>query len=246
MTEMPDRTAAAHVLALDTSTPRTALALLVRDGRVLRRSLEGSLEARHGRILIPEIQALLREGGVATRELEAIAVGLGPGSFTGLRIGLVAVKTLALAAGADVLPLDSMALIAANAGSTVEHVAVIVDAQRGGVCVTEFTRGTNGSLQREGATRIAGPEELARTLPADTCVLGPAAARVRLLRDDLGAADSTLDLPGDDALAQAARRAWCSGPRGDIWTLEPCYVRAAAAEEKAAAQASDARGGSSQ
>ena len=86
-----------RVLAFDTSTAVTAVALL--DGvRVLAED-EGPNEDRHGDVLLPRVQGVLAGAGLALGEVELIAVGIGPGSFTGLRIGLATAKGLALATG---------------------------------------------------------------------------------------------------------------------------------------------------
>ena len=127
-----------NVLTLDTSTEHGAIGLAVRSGEVVVTSTEGG--RRHGRDLIPAVAALLRTAGVALRDIELIAVGVGPGSYTGLRVGLTAAKTLAYATGAPLIGLDSLHAVACNAPADSPRVSVIADAQRGQLYIAEFTR----------------------------------------------------------------------------------------------------------
>ena len=102
-----------NILVLDTSTGRAAIGLRVRDGSVYSTVTDGA--QRHGRDLIPCLAELLARAGVAAREIEAIGVGLGPGSYTGLRVGVTAAKTLAYVTGAALVGLDSLEAVAWNA-----------------------------------------------------------------------------------------------------------------------------------
>ncbi len=138
------------LLAIDTSTPRAALALdLGPDGGPPRLApIDADPGRRHGRGLIPAIKALLESAGITARDLGALAVGLGPGSYTGLRIGLTAAKTIAYAAGVPLYPLDSLEAIARSAPLDAAHLAVVVDAQRGDGYVAEFARDRPGDAPR--------------------------------------------------------------------------------------------------
>ena len=81
-----------NVLALDTSTPFAAVALARSDGTVLVAPADAS--QRHGRGLIPAVQEVLRQAAMSLAEIDLFGVGLGPGSYTGLRVGVTAIKTL--------------------------------------------------------------------------------------------------------------------------------------------------------
>lgn len=108
------------------------------DGRI---HVSSSLAtARHGRDLIPRIGELLRVAGLNVNDLTVVAVGLGPGSFTGLRIGLTAARMLAYTAGADLLGLDSLEGWARTAPPEILRVHVAADAQRGDVYAADFLR----------------------------------------------------------------------------------------------------------
>jgi tRNA threonylcarbamoyladenosine biosynthesis protein TsaB len=221
-----------NLLVLDTSTPRAAVAVAAPGGRIL--VAHPDPDQRHGRNLVPAIRALLRDAGVALGELDGFAVGLGPGSYTGLRIGVTAAKTLAYAAGKPLVGLDSLEAIARNAPGDAPRVSVVADAQRGDLYVAEFTRPESGaSLVRAAPTRVESRAAWSAALTAPTLVLGPALER---LRDRLPAAARTgppeADWPDGARLLELARDVWATGRRDHPLFLEPSYLRRSAAEDQ--------------
>ena len=224
------------LLAIDTSTHRAALAL-ARPGlgpRVPPPDADPGRASRHGRGLIPAISALLAAEGLTVADLGAIAVGLGPGSYTGLRIGLTAAKTLAYAANKPLVALDSLEAIARNAPEDAPNVVVAVDAQRGDAYLADFARESPGApLHRLGPTRIEAVEPWARALDPRTLVLGPALDRLladwpestRLGTTDQGHPDSARLIP-------LAREALEAGRTLDPFFVEPIYLRRSAAEDQ--------------
>ncbi len=220
------------LLAIDTSTPRAAVAL-DRPGRPARFAPpEPGL--RHGRGLVPGIAGLLAAEGISARDLDAIAVGVGPGSYTGLRIGLTAAKCLAYAARKPLVAIDSLEAIAGNAPADSRAVAVVVDAQRGDGYVAEFARDApGGPLRRLGQTRIEPLGPWAAALAEGTLVLGPALDRLAL---DWPAAvqSGTADQghPHGSTLIDLGREALLAGRVVDPFALEPSYFRRSAAEDQ--------------
>ena len=99
-------------------------------------TLDGS--RRRGRDLVPGLRDLLAEAQARAIDLGLIAVGLGPGSYTGLRIGLTAARTLAYAADADLIGFDSLEGWARTASPESVRVYVVADAQRGDVYSADF------------------------------------------------------------------------------------------------------------
>jgi tRNA threonylcarbamoyladenosine biosynthesis protein TsaB len=229
-----------HLLVLDTSTPRAVLAVATAAGPVFTATPHSG--ERHGQSLVPAIRDLLDRAGLAVADLEGFAVGLGPGSYTGLRIGLTAVKTLAYAIGKPLVGLDSLEIIARNAPSDALEVSAIADAQRGDVYAADFARNAPGMpLRRTQDTRVVSFADWSAGLSEATLVLGPAAVSGRLAE----AVPSFVRHPDNPdnhwpdplQMAELARVVWQSGRRDNPWFLEPAYIRKSAAEDQWEARA---------
>ena len=221
-----------NLLALDTSTPRAAVALR-RDGGPPRVAATDPSQ-RHGRELVPAIRDLLRSEGLEVGDLSAIGVGLGPGSYTGLRVGITAAKLLAYASRVRLVGLDSPEFSARAAPASALRVVALSDAQRGDFHVSDFARESPGApLVRLGPTRIedAASVYVAGDAAIPTVAVGPGVERwsgawppgVEPIRDD--APDPAILL---EMLAEAVAR----GRSDDPWTLEPIYLRRSAAEDQ--------------
>ena len=126
-----------RVLAIDTTGPGGGAALLV-DG-LLETALVPA-EVRRGRNLVPLIDGLLEQAGLAASDLDLVACGVGPGSFTGIRIGVATAATLAYAAQVPVTDIGSLHGRARNAPEGTAHVLVALDARRGNVYSALFCR----------------------------------------------------------------------------------------------------------
>jgi tRNA threonylcarbamoyladenosine biosynthesis protein TsaB len=122
-----------RVLAFDTSSGISAMGVV--DAGILRVELVSVAPAQHGETLLPNLRRLLGEAGLGAGDLDLVAVGIGPGSFTGLRIGLAAAKGLAFAHGLPLVGVGSLRALAAGAVASGfarpgEVVAVVADAHR--------------------------------------------------------------------------------------------------------------------
>jgi len=151
-----------RLLALDTSS--AAITAAVHDGRsVLADATESGAQA-HGELLAPTIERVLRESGVGPRELTHVVVGVGPGPFTGLRVGLVTARVMAEALGIalhGLCSLDALAAQAVAAGTVDGPFAVATDARRKEVYLAAY--------DAQGV-RVGGPDVVR---PAD---VGPVVA----------------------------------------------------------------------
>lgn len=128
------------LLAFDTATSRVTVAL--HDGDTVVAAYHSDEAMRHGERLAPGIAAVLEEAGATARDLAAIAVGVGPGPFTGLRVGLVTARTLALARDLPVhgvCTLDVLAAEAVDAGYA--DLSVATDARRKEVYLARYRSG---------------------------------------------------------------------------------------------------------
>ncbi len=192
------------VVAFDTATD-VATSALVWDGEVL-----GEL-ASQPRTVLEDVDALLRRGGVRDSQLEGIVVGIGPGSFTGLRMGLAAARTLAFALDVPLAGVSTLDALAAGSPGAVP----IIDARRSEV----FTG--------DGAdSRAVRPAEL--ELPGGTVCVGDGAVRYRSVLEEAGA---RVPPDGDDVhLPRARFHAELARDFGSPDEVEPIYVRIPDAE----------------
>lgn len=220
-----------NVLAIDTSTMRAAVASMGAEGRVW--TIEPEEARKHASGLVPAMREALRRAGLQVAQLDGLAVGLGPGSFTGLRVGVAAAKTLAFATGVPLVGLDSLEVLARGAPRDALRVRVVGDAQRGDVFAAEFGREQpGGELRRIGPTRIEPREVWVAGLEEGDVVLGPGLERLGTPLPSLVRSDPAWNNPGGQALMETAKRALSQGRRDDPVTLEPIYLRRSAAEEK--------------
>ncbi|MDX2039052.1 MAG: tRNA (adenosine(37)-N6)-threonylcarbamoyltransferase complex dimerization subunit type 1 TsaB [Isosphaeraceae bacterium] len=225
------------IVALDTSTDRTLVVLGYRDGRIREAALAAS-SRRHGTGLVPAIRDLLADAGLSLADLGAIAVGIGPGSYTGIRIGLTAAKVLAHVAGIPLLALDSLEAMAHSAAppAGTRRLVVAVDAQRGEVYTAAFEpAGPELRPSRLSPTEIVGLEEWRSRLEPGDHVVSPSFERLGLNpAAGVTRENSENGLPGAAGLVGLAWAVAVDGATVDPFAVEPCYLRRSAAEEKRA------------
>jgi len=192
------------MLAFDTATD-VATSALVDDGEVLAE------RASRARTLLEDVDALLRQGGAHARDLDALAVGIGPGSFTGVRIGLATARGLALALDLRGAGVSTLAALAAGAPGAVP----VVDARRSEVFAL-----------LDGEPSVLAPSDLA-IAPGAVCV-GDGARRYRALLEANGAV-----VPPDEDerhVPRARFHAALAGELGPVDEIEPLYLRVPDAE----------------
>ncbi|MCH9694489.1 MAG: tRNA (adenosine(37)-N6)-threonylcarbamoyltransferase complex dimerization subunit type 1 TsaB [Gammaproteobacteria bacterium] len=148
-----------NLLAIDTSSVACSVALQL-GADIIERHAEEPRE--HTRLLIPMIRDVLEEAGVSTSDLDAIVLGNGPGSFIGMRIAASVAQGLAFAAGVKIIPVSSLAVVAAQvfAESDAEQVAVAQDAHMSEVYLGIFQRGASGLPVATGDERLASLSEI--------------------------------------------------------------------------------------
>jgi tRNA threonylcarbamoyladenosine biosynthesis protein TsaB len=223
---------APRILVIETSARVGQLAIARGDEVLGVRRLDEA--RRHARDLAPQVAALLEEQHWAVRDLDAVFVSWGPGSYTGLRVGIMSAKTLAFATGCTLLGLETFRAIALQVPADVRRVDVIADAQQGRVYVQRFRCSLGALPSAETDLGITSLEEWQANRPEDVLVAGPGlhvySGRIRERVVDQSYWD-----PQPAGLLQLGLARLAVGERDDVWTLEPLYLRPSGAEEKWAA-----------
>lgn len=131
------------VLGFDTATPATAVGLMLDDGRVLEGRDDPPAAERpgHSTRLLGLALDLLQQAGVDWPEVERLAVGVGPGTFTGLRIGVASARGLAQSLGVELVGVSSLRALALAAEPRHDRVLSLIDARRGEVFVAAYRAG---------------------------------------------------------------------------------------------------------
>lgn len=142
------------LLALDTATEACTVALW-QDGQVLERHETGG---QHAERLLPMVNALLAEAGLVLTQLDALAFGRGPGSFTGLRIGAGVIQGLAFGADLPVVPVSSLAALAQ--GVDAPNVLAAFDARMQQVYWGAYCRNPQGLMALQGAEQVLAPQRV--------------------------------------------------------------------------------------
>jgi tRNA threonylcarbamoyladenosine biosynthesis protein TsaB len=212
-----------RVLAVDTSSPRGSLAVAGPEG-VLAEARVVTSEG-HSRWLLPAVAALLQGLGIEPASLDVFAVTTGPGSFTGLRVGLGSVQGLALASGRACVGLPTLDVLAESAAGASGTIVALIDASRGEVFSGVYD--TAGRLRGE---RAVGPLAAAiEGLPVGSAFVGDAAVehreaiRLAVPGAVFPSAAAFLAVP----LAVAALRLAAAGETVAPSALRPLYLREA-------------------
>lgn len=149
-----------RILALDTATEACSAALWI-DGEISERFEIRPRE--HTQRILPMVDSLLAQAGIGLEQLDALAYGRGPGSFTGVRIGIGIAQGLALGAGLPMIGISTLAALAQGAWrrSGVNRVLCAIDARMGEVYWARYVRDEHGVWQGGDSEKVAKPEQLA-------------------------------------------------------------------------------------
>ncbi|WP_414039890.1 tRNA (adenosine(37)-N6)-threonylcarbamoyltransferase complex dimerization subunit type 1 TsaB [Acidithiobacillus sp. M4-SHS-6] len=139
-------------LAMDTATEACSVAINGPDGLIEECQV---LANAHSQILLPMITRILQRAGLQLIDVDAIACGIGPGGFTGVRIGVSTAQALAMARGLPVYPVSSLQALAA--GIAQPRVLTALDARKGEVYAAVYVQGADGLPVLQGAERVCPP-----------------------------------------------------------------------------------------
>lgn len=230
-----------RILALETSGRHGSIAALegFESGPNLLHEIALQGNQRTAQSLIPALRELLAQVHWPAKSVELLAVTVGPGSFTGLRIGVTTAKTFAYAVGAQVIGVNTLAVLAGQ----VQHFApeptgllwAILDAQRQELFVSRFKLDSDSRYTIDTETSILSQEGwLEKLQPGDAVIGPPLKTLASQLPADVVKLPEAIWQPMASAVGRVAWRAFQTGHRDDVWKLSPHYFRASAAEEKLA------------
>jgi tRNA threonylcarbamoyladenosine biosynthesis protein TsaB len=217
------------LLGLDTATPTLSAALVSREhGRdALVARVDVPPPKSHSQLLPQVLLELLAQAGLAPLELAAVVSGIGPGSFTGVRIGLATAKGLCYAARVPLVGASSLAAMALAAVEETPEGALLlpcIDARKGQVYCAAYRRISSG-IATESDEEVVDPERLVARLadPSGVHVFGPGRLAYEVLRR-LPPSATTVEAPDAFALVRGVRSIPAFS-KEDLFAIEPQYVR---------------------
>lgn len=224
------------ILGLDTATLCGSIGIIDDDKVVAEYALhrEETLSAR----LLPAIQTLLAEARLDLHEIDGIAVSLGPGSFTGLRVGLSAVKGLALATQKPAAGIPTLDALAYNLPFTPYQICPLLDARKGQIYTALYKNRAGGFLEQVTPYQVLSPAALIEAIPHEETVFLGDGVKVcqELITQRLAAkalfAPLHLGFLRGTTVAELGLKRLGRGESDDISSLVPIYVRPSDAELK--------------
>jgi tRNA threonylcarbamoyladenosine biosynthesis protein TsaB len=220
------------VLGIETSTPQTSVAIGSEQGVVA--SALVSRGASYNEFLLPAIRFCLDEAGLGFRNLGGIAVSLGPGLYSGMRVGVATAKALAQSLSVPIVGMASLDLLAYEVRYSSKPICAVLDARRNEV-FNAFYRSSPGGIQRMTEYRVERPHQLATALqawPTDILLVGAGALLYRDVFEDLrpGVDIGTMghSFPDARALVELALPRMFREDFDSLDDLKPLYLRQSA------------------
>jgi tRNA threonylcarbamoyladenosine biosynthesis protein TsaB len=230
------------ILALETSTLTGSVALMdafLPDDPVPKTRIIGeitsNLQSTHSERLMPSIHHLLEDAALKIGDIQGIALGLGPGSFTGLRIGVSTVKGLAYALRIPAVGVSTLEALAYNAAYSSSMICPVLDARKKEVYAALFRGDGWGRVNRVTEDWVIPPEELCRRISVETLFLGNGAeAYAEILEKNVGPqaffAPPEHSLPRALNVARLSLSKFQKGETLDLFNFAPIYIRRSEAE----------------
>jgi tRNA threonylcarbamoyladenosine biosynthesis protein TsaB len=221
------------ILGIETATAQVSCAIGGHEGVLaLAQSSKGR---RHAESLVPSIRFICEQAQVELSEISVVAVDLGPGLFTGMRVGIATAKALAHGLRVPVIGVSSLDLLAFPLRTSPRLIVATIDARRGEVFFA-FYRQVPGGVQRVGEHRVGTPADLAAELSArreELLIVGDGALRYAEEFESLSrveVADAGMAFPSAASLVQLAHARALREQFGAADDIEPIYLRKPDAE----------------
>jgi tRNA threonylcarbamoyladenosine biosynthesis protein TsaB len=214
------------LLAFETATEACSVAVYV-DGEIRQR--HALAPRQHTALALPWADELLAEAGIGKSQLDAIAVGIGPGAFTGVRLAVALAQGIALALDKPVLAVSTLATLAMQAkASPGERIVAAIDARMSEIYLGEFVGDSDGLVIATGEERVLAPETTlaiaGEIIGVGTGFAANAGALIAALEKSLRRFDASA-LPHAADLARLAARDFDLGKVLAPERLEPAYLR---------------------
>jgi tRNA threonylcarbamoyladenosine biosynthesis protein TsaB len=220
-----------RILALETTEAIGTVAAL--EDAALIAEIKLNSHMRSAQSLGPAIKSLLTRAGWRTEDVDLVALTIGPGSFTGLRVGITMAKVFAYAVNADILGVDTLQTVADQSPDNVHRVSVAVDAQRDQVVAGRFDRGKDGWFEPVQPATLMDVDVWLGGLVAGEFVGGPAMHKLMpRIPSGVPVVPHQYWSPTSASVGRLAARIYAAGDRDDLYRLVPRYFRRSAAEEK--------------
>ena len=213
------------LLAIDTSTQAVGVALY--NGVQIVSERIWLSQQFHTVELAPSVSATIDQAGISISDLKAVAVAIGPGSFTGLRIGLALAKGMALAGKLAIVGIPSLDILVASQPIDKKPLAAILQAGRGRIAVGWY-KNYSGEWKADRKVQVTTPRDLASRIKSPTIVCGELTEDERRLfrrkRITVELASPAQSLRRPSFLAELGWRRWKKGMSDDPATLSPEYL----------------------
>ena len=221
------------ILAIDTSTRVGSIAVV--EGPLLKAQQILNIRATHNQRLLPGIERILADAGWSLDDLDGFAVSLGPGSFTGLRIGLSIVKGLSWATGKPLAGVPTLDALATNVSFVPHKICPVLDARKGEIYTALYRQGDEGIPKRLTRYMAIKPEDLVALISETTVIIGDGLLTFGdYLKRKLG--NRLVPTPPHLSVIHASSVAWLgwrrlrSGESEEVSSCTPLYVRLSEAE----------------
>ncbi|MDQ5986930.1 MAG: tRNA threonylcarbamoyladenosine biosynthesis protein TsaB [Syntrophus sp. SKADARSKE-3] len=223
------------ILAIDTSGQSAGLAILEDDNPLYEINI--NMEIHHSEILLPALDDMCRATGIAVKDMDLFACTTGPGSFTGLRIGLSTVKGMAMATGKPVVGVSTLEALACNAMQSSLTVCPVMDARKNQIYAAMFKTDPSCVPDRFGPDALAEVDTFLGSIKGRALFLGDGAVRyakeiLAFLGDQCCFGESIQHRIRGAAVGFLGYRKYRAGEVDDALTIMPRYLRLSEAEEK--------------